>query len=100
MLRSREKNAPAQAGSRRKPGRPPIHDEEWTKVTVVLFNRQIAFLDGLAENISEKSGVPMSRAQLIRAMVDAVADAGLDLTRTRSEADIKGVLLARFESRR
>ena len=30
----------------RKPGRPPVHDEAWTKVTVVLFNRQIVFLIG------------------------------------------------------
>ena len=33
---------------KRKPGRPPVHDEAWTKVTVVLFNRQIVFLDRLA----------------------------------------------------
>ena len=25
------------------PGRPPVHVEEWTKVTVVLLNRQIVF---------------------------------------------------------
>jgi len=31
----------------RRPGRPPVHDEAWTKVTVVLFNRQIVFLDRL-----------------------------------------------------
>src|SRR5215213_4944372 len=31
-------NAP---GGKRGPGRPPMHAEAWTKVTVVLFNRQI-----------------------------------------------------------
>ena len=28
----------------RRPGRPPVHEEAWTKVTVVLFNRQIVFI--------------------------------------------------------
>ena len=39
---------PTRTGARplqgRRPGRPPIHAEAWTKVTVVLFNRQIVFL--------------------------------------------------------
>ena len=51
----------------RRPGRPPIHDEAWTKVTVVLFNRQIVFLDRLAANIRAQSGAAISRAQLLRA---------------------------------
>ena len=51
--------------TKRRPGRPPIHDEAWTKVTVVLFNRQIVFLDRVAANIRAKSGAAISRAQLI-----------------------------------
>ena len=60
--------------AKRKPGRPPVHDEAWTKVTVVLFNRQIVFLDRLAANIRAQSGAAISRAQLIRALLDAVPD--------------------------
>lgn len=86
--------------ARRGPGRPPVHAEEWTKVTVVLFNRQIAFLDRLAGSINAESGVTISRAQLIRAMVDATADADVDLTRTHSEADIKAALLGRLRQPR
>lgn len=82
--------------SRRGPGRPPIHDEEWTKVTVVLFNRQIVFLDRLAATIRAQNGAAVSRAQVIRALVDAAADAGIDLSAARSEADMKAALLARF----
>ena len=73
----------------RRPGRPPVHDEAWTKVTVVLFNRQIVFLDRLAANIRAQSGAAISRAQLIRALLDAVADADVDLTTATSEADLK-----------
>src|SRR3954468_2631986 len=82
--------------TRRRPGRPPIHDEAWTKVTVVLFNRQIVFLDRLASNIRAQSGAAISRAQLIRALVDAVTDADIDLTSATSEADLKATLLARL----
>lgn len=92
--------APTRPGLRpqagRRPGRPPIHDEAWTKVTVVLFNRQIVFLDRLAANIRAQSGAAISRAQLIRALLDAVAEADIDLTSSTSEADLKTTLLARL----
>lgn len=82
--------------AKRKPGRPPVHDEAWTKVTVVLFNRQIVFLDRLAANIRAQSGAAISRAQLIRALLDAVADADVDLTAAISENDLKATILARL----
>lgn len=88
--------APGRARPGRRPGRPPIHDEAWTKVTVVLFNRQIVFLDRLSANIRAQSGAAISRAQLIRALLDAVADADVDLTSATSEADMKATLLARL----
>jgi hypothetical protein len=91
--------SPTRAGARpqgRRPGRPPVHDEAWTKVTVVLFNRQIVFLDRLAANIRAQSGAAISRAQLIRALLDAVTDADVDLTSATSEADLKATLLARL----
>ena len=80
----------------RRPGRPPVHEEAWTKVTVVLFNRQIVFLDRLAANIRAQSGAAISRAQLLRSLVDAVADADIDLTTSTSEADLKTTLLSRL----
>ncbi|HEY7497935.1 MAG TPA: hypothetical protein VH740_05465 [Vicinamibacterales bacterium] len=68
-------NSPtAKDGAKRRPGRPPIHQEPWTKVTVVLFDRQITFLDRLAANIRAEHGASISRAQLIRALVDSVGD--------------------------
>ena len=77
--------------------RPPAgHEEAWTKVTVVLFNRQIVFLDRLAANIRAQSGAAISRAQLLRSLVDAVADADIDLTTSTSEADLKTTILARL----
>jgi hypothetical protein len=82
--------------SGRGPGRPPSHHEAWTKVTVVLFNRQIVFLDHLAANIRAKTGAAVSRAQLIRALIDAVAESDIDLTASTSERELKGALVARI----
>jgi hypothetical protein len=77
-------------------GRRPSHTEHWTKVTVVLFDRQIVFLDRLGADIRATSGVAISRAHVIRALVDALSESDLDLTGTRSEADLKAILVARL----
>ncbi len=84
------------ATGKRKPGRPPVHDEAWTKVTVVLFDRQIGFLDRMAASIRAQSGAAITRAQLIRALLDAVAEADIDLTAAASELDLKTTILARL----
>jgi hypothetical protein len=80
----------------KKRGRRPSHTEHWTKVTVVLFDRQIVFLDRLGADIRAASGVAISRAHVIRALIDALSESDLDLTGTRSEADLKSVLTARL----
>ena len=68
----------------------------WTKVTVVLFDRQIVFLDRLGADIRAASGVAISRAHVIRALIDALSESDLDLTGTRSEADLRAILTARL----
>jgi hypothetical protein len=89
----------ADAGDARPPkkrGRRPSHTEQWTKVTVVLFDRQIVFLDRLCADIRAGSGVAISRAHVIRALIDGLTEAGLDLTGTRSEADLRALFTARL----
>ena len=80
----------------KKRGRRPSHTEHWTKVTVVLFDRQIVFLDRLGADIRATSGVAISRAHVIRALIDALSESDLDLTGTRSESDLKAILTARL----
>lgn len=77
-------------------GRPPVHDEAWTKVTVVLMNRQIVFLDRLAADIRAKTGSAVSRAELIRAFIDAVSEAKVGLSTIGTEAELKAVLAERL----
>lgn len=80
----------------KKRGRRPSHTEQWTKVTVVLFDRQIVFLDRLCADIRAGSGVAISRAHVIRALIDGLTESELDLTGTRSEADLRALFTARL----
>jgi hypothetical protein len=78
------------------PGRPPTHGEAWEKVTVVLLTRQVVFLDRLAADIRAKSGAVIKRAELIRALIDALAESTIDLTTATAEADLKALVLAKM----
>jgi hypothetical protein len=51
----------------------PVAGEPYTKATVVLFKRQILFLDKVALTIRERTGEWVSRAELIRAVLDHAA---------------------------
>ena len=77
------------------PGRPPLHDEAWSKVTVVLLNRHVVFLDRLATNIRERTGTAIKRAEIIRALIDVLAESDLDLTSATSAAELKALLATR-----
>jgi len=69
---------------------------ERLKLPLVFADASKLFLDRLAANIRAQSGAAISRAQLIRALLDAVADADLDLTMSTSETDLKATILARL----
>ena len=53
----------------------------------------------LRDRIAGASGATVPVAALIRGVLDAVADARLDLSRCGSEADIKAAVLARLRRR-
>lgn len=77
-------------------GRPPVHQESWSKVSVVLFDRQIVHLDRLAIDIRGRSGKVLNRAEIIRALIDGLIDSGLDVTATGSEADLRARVARRL----
>jgi hypothetical protein len=80
------------------PGRPPVHQETWSKVSVVLFDRQIVNLDRLAVDIQGKSGKMLNRAVIIRALIDGLLDSGMDVTGSASEADLRAHVARRLGS--
>jgi hypothetical protein len=73
-----------------------VHQETWSKVSVVLFNRQIRHLDRLSADIRGRSGKVLNRAEIIRALIDGLLDSGMDLTGSASEADLRARVARRL----
>jgi hypothetical protein len=53
------------------------------------MDRQIACLDGLVGDIHKANGSVMTRAGIIRALVDGVMDSGIDVTHITSELEMR-----------
>jgi hypothetical protein len=73
-----------------------VHQETWSKVSVVLFNRQIRHLDRLSADIRGSSGRVLNRAEIIRALIDGLIDSGMDVTASASEADLRAKVARRL----
>ena len=73
-------------------GRPRTHREAWTKVSVVMFERQVLELDRLTTAIRGKTGANLTRAEVIRALLDALSESRLDVTSVLSGAQLKRML--------
>ena len=56
---------------------------------MVLFDRQIVRLDAAAKVIRKQTGNALTRAAMIRALIDGVLDSGLELTTITSESDLR-----------
>jgi hypothetical protein len=74
-------------------GRPVILREPWAKVTVVLPSRQVAYLDGVLIEIRLKHGKALSRAQLIRSLIESAFRTGVDLSRAHTPNGIVELLV-------
>ena len=77
-------------------GRPPVHQESWSKVSVVLFDRQIAELDAFGGARRKKRKTTLNRAAIIRALIDALLESGLDIGAATSEADLRARVARRL----
>ena len=80
-----------------------MHQETWSKVSVVLFDRQVLHLDRLAvtnrgKDVRGKKTKPLNRAEIIRALIDGLLDSGMDITGSVSEADLRARVARRLGS--
>ena len=75
-------------------GRPIVHTEPWAKITVVLLDRHVAYLDRLAIDIRLRHGKAISRAELIRGLIEAAFQSGLDLSQADSMDTLVDLLVA------
>jgi len=78
-------------------GRPRVHRESWAKVSVVLFERQLVHLDRFTSDVRRKSGKTMSRAEIIRALIDGLISSGMDVTTHASEATLRAYIAQRLD---
>lgn len=94
MATRRTRKTPRSTAARAGRGRPPVHREAWSKVSVVLFDRQVVHLDRLTTDVRDKGRI-LTRAEIIRALIDGLIESGMDITSAGSEADLR----ARFARR-
>ena len=81
-------------------GRPIVHTEPWAKITVVLLDRHVAYLDRLAIDIRLKHGKAISRAELIRGLIEAAFQSGVDLSQADSIDTLVDLLVATPKQRK
>lgn len=65
---------PEQENQKKRKGRPREHTEGWTKATVVLLDKHIDWLDQLSVDMRKTTKTSISRAELIRAILQAIID--------------------------
>ena len=58
----------------------PDEDARWSKSTIVLYDRQIAFLQQFTKDIELRTGHIISNGELVRALIDALIWSGVDET--------------------
>src|SRR4051812_41896751 len=79
-------------------GRPRLHRESWSKVTVVLFDRQLVALEKLVRKTRSGTARVLSRAEVIRALIDALIESGIDVSDCASEADLRSLVCRRLSA--
>ena len=80
-------------------GRPVKHSEDWSKITCVLFDRHVVYLDRLSADIRAATRASVSRAEIIRGLIGFLDQSGIDVTAITSEQELTERLLARMKKR-
>lgn len=65
-------------------------------MSMVIFERQILAIDQLTASIRRRNGAVLSRAGVVRSLLDALHDSKLDVTNVASTDDLYQMLVARL----
>jgi DNA-binding transcriptional ArsR family regulator len=87
---------PKTVDGKRARGRPRVHREPWTKVSVVLFERQILALDRFRTTVRRKTGAALTRAEVIRALLDGLHRSRVDASTITSATDLERLVVSRL----
>ena len=63
-----------------------------------MFERQVLELDRLTNAIRSKTGANLTRAEVIRALLDALDESQLDVTSVLSGAQLKHILAQKLSA--
>ena len=63
-----------------------------------MFERQVLELDRLTTTIRSKSGAHLTRAEVIRALLDALNESRLDVTQVLSGAQLKHLVAQKLSA--
>ena len=66
------------------------------QTTFLIYKDQLEWLETVCFNASKKGGKKMSKAYILRSLIDAAKEKGLDLEGVKNEAEVKSRVLALF----
>jgi hypothetical protein len=73
------------------------HDDRKLQRVVAIMNRaEIDYLDKIGKDSLFTAGVKLSRVKILRAMVEAMKELGIDGKNIKSETDLKNEILKRI----
>lgn len=77
-------------------GRPVKHTEPWSKITLTLQDRHAAYLDRVRVTVRLQRRKVVSRAELIRGLVELMTQSGIDFSQFASTREITEFLTQYF----
>jgi hypothetical protein len=78
-------------------GRPVVHTEPWEKITVVMLERHAAYLDVMSVLIRLKHHKAISRAEIIRALVEFMIRSKIDFKQFATIEAMVTFLVSHFQ---
>ena len=75
---------------------PPERTDDRRRMTFSLHANQRARLEELCAQIRQNAGARVSSSMIVRGVLDTLADANLDFSESKSEADIRAVVQRRL----
>ena len=81
---------------RRAGGRARRYAERIVPITISVAPEHIRYIDAISVAITKRTGRPCGRGEIVRALIDALTAAGVDLTRAATDAEIRAILTKRL----
>lgn len=78
-------------------GRPRVHAEPWTKVTIMMQDHHVTYLDLVSMFMRVRHHRIVARAEIVRALVEFMEQSGIDFTRFATIEEMTASMTEYFE---